>query len=84
MAIDTEQKRWSMLALANGPVRSHVFNPSTSGLVSVEKITLLQHYGGIAWDDPTPVTGRIMSSLVGFGGLGGHGGIAGISGGLAG
>ena len=39
MAVDTEAKRWSMLAFANGPVRSHVFNPDTNGLVSIEKIT---------------------------------------------
>jgi len=56
MAIDSEPKRWSMLALANGPVRTHVFNPDTSGLVSVEKITVLQQYGGIAWDNPSPAT----------------------------
>ena len=56
MAIDTEAKRWSMLALANGPVRTHVFNPATSGIVSIEKITLLQQYGGIAWDNPAAST----------------------------
>ncbi len=48
MAIDTEAKRWSMLALCSGS-RTHVFNPDTSGLSSIEKITVLQHYGGIAW-----------------------------------
>ena len=57
MAIDSEQKRWSMLALANGPVRTHVFNPATSGLSSIEKITVLLQYGGIAWSDPSPPSG---------------------------
>jgi hypothetical protein len=53
-----------MLALANGPVRSHVFNPDTSGLVSIEKITLLQHYGGIAWDNPiAPTASKPPSGL---------------------
>jgi hypothetical protein len=52
-----------MLALANGPVRTHVFNPSTSGLVSIEKITVLQYYGGIAWDNPSPATGGYTGSL---------------------
>jgi hypothetical protein len=55
MAIDSEPKRWSMLAFA-GPMRTHVFNPDTSGLVSIEKITVLQHYGGIAWDNPVAST----------------------------
>lgn len=49
MAVDTEPKRWSMLALSSGAVPSHVFNPETSGLSSIEKITVLQHYGGIEW-----------------------------------
>jgi len=52
MALDTEAKRWSMLALCSGAVPSHVFNPDTSGLVSIEKITVLQKYGGITWDSP--------------------------------
>jgi hypothetical protein len=48
-----------MLAMSSGIVPSHVFNPDISGLVSIEKITVLQHYGGIAWDggggaSPTP------------------------------
>lgn len=84
MAIDSEAKRWSMLAMASNPVRTHVFNPDTSGLVSIEKITTLLHYGGNAWDDPTPVTGRIMSSMAYRGGLASGGGIAGSGGGLAG
>ena len=83
MAVDSEQKRWSMLALANGPMRTHVFNPATSGLSSIEKITVLQQYGGIAWSDPSPPSGRIMSSLARYGGLAGSGGIAGPHGGLA-
>ena len=53
MTVDTEAKRWSMMALATGPVRTHVFNPDTSGLVSIEKITVLQQYGGIAWNNPS-------------------------------
>ena len=57
MAINSEQKRWSMLALANGPMRTHVFNPATSGLSSIEKITVLLQYGGIAWSDPSPPSG---------------------------
>jgi hypothetical protein len=84
MAVDSEPKRWSMLALAGGSIPSHVFNPDTSGLVSIEQITVLQKYGGNAWDDPTPVTGRVMSSLAGLGGLAARGGIAGYGGGLAG
>ena len=58
MAVDSEQKRWSMLALANGPVRTHVFNPATSGLSGIEKITVLQYYGGIAWASPVVGGGR--------------------------
>ena len=54
MALDTEAKRWSMLATSSGIVPSHVFNPDTSGLVSIEQITVLQHYGGIAWDGAAP------------------------------
>ena len=58
MAIDTEQKRWSMLAFASNPIRTHVFNPATSGLSSIEKITALLYYGGNAWDSPVaPVVG---------------------------
>ncbi len=57
MAIDTEAKRWSMLAHASSPPRTVVFNPDTSGLVSIEKITVLQYYGGNAWDDPVIVIG---------------------------
>lgn len=81
MAVDSEPKRWSMLALASGVARTHVFNPETSGLVSIEKITVLQHYGGIAW--ASPAGGRIMSSLAYYGGLAAKGGIAGQGGGLA-
>ncbi len=84
MAVDSEPKRWSMLAMAGGPLRTHVFNPDTSGLVSIEKITVLGYYGGNAWDDPSAPTGRIMGSIAGKGGLAGHGGIAGRSGGMAG
>jgi len=57
VALNTEAKRWSMLAMASNPVRTHVFNPATSGLVSIEKITVLQYYGGISWDSPVAVTG---------------------------
>mgnify|MGYP000185688480 CR=1 FL=1 len=52
MAIDTEGKRWSMLGMASGIGRNIVFNPSTSGLVSIEKITTLKYYGGNAWNNP--------------------------------
>ncbi len=83
MAVDTEAKRWSMLALASGAVPSHVFNPDTSGLVSIEQITVLQKYGGIAWSNPSPPSGRVMSSLTRHGGLASAGGIAGKGGGLA-
>ncbi len=61
MALDTEPKRWSMLALCSGAVPSHVFNPDTSGLVSIEKITVLQHYGGIAWSGAAPAV--IMNQI---------------------
>ena len=60
MAIDTEAKRWSMLAMASSPIRTHVFNPDTSGLSSIEKITVLQYYGGIAWANPSGITIPIM------------------------
>lgn len=53
MAIDTEAKRWSMLAAASGISGNIVFKPDTSGLVSIEKITTLRYYGGIAWDNPS-------------------------------
>lgn len=53
MAIDTESKRWSMLAHAGNPLRVIVFNPDTSGLFDIEKTTVLQYYGGIAWDAPS-------------------------------
>lgn len=56
MAVDTEAKRWSMMAMGSNPVRTHLFNPSTSGLVSIEKITVLQYYGGIAWANPSGVS----------------------------
>lgn len=64
MAIDSEAKRWSMLALASSPPRTIVFNPDTSGVVSIERITVLQKYGGIAWDAPvapSPVPFMSMS-----------------------
>jgi len=64
MAVDSEQKRWSMLALSSGAVPSHVFNPETSGLSSIEKITVLQHYGGISWEGPD-VTAPILSNPTG-------------------
>ena len=72
MAVDSEAKRWSMLAMASGPVRSHVFNPATAGLSSTEKITVLQHYGGIAFDAPAAATGsdvyrRLTSVIRGLG-----------------
>ena len=62
MAVDSEQKRWSMLAFASNPIRTHVFNPATSGLSSIEKITTLQYYGGNAWDGPValPSTDEIF------------------------
>ena len=63
MAVDSEAKRWSMMAMAGNPVRTHLFNPSTSGLVSIEKITLLQYYGGNAWDTPVVISGgRILAT----------------------
>ena len=58
MAVDTEPKRWSMLAFASGTGRNIVFNPETSGLVSIEQITTLKYYGGIAWDTPAAPAGR--------------------------
>ena len=61
MALDSEPKRWSMLAMASGAGRNMVFNPDTSGLVSVEKITILRHYGGIAWGSPTTTVGSLLS-----------------------
>jgi len=67
---DTEVKRWSMLAWANGPVRTHVFNPDTSGLVSIEKITTLLHYGGIAWDNPVASTASKPPSGLALMGMG--------------
>jgi hypothetical protein len=51
-SIDSEPKRWSMLAHANNPVRSLVFNPETSGLSSLEKTTVLTYYGGNTWSSP--------------------------------
>ena len=53
MAIDSESKRWNMLALSGNPVRTVVFNPDTSGVSAIEKTTLLQYYGGNAWDSPS-------------------------------
>ena len=61
MAVDSEAKRWSMLAFASGPVRSHVFNPETSGVVSIERITVLQYYGGVAWTASTYFAGAVAS-----------------------
>lgn len=49
MAVDSEQKRWAMLGFASGVGRNIVFNPATSGLSSIEKITVLKYYGGISW-----------------------------------
>ena len=71
MSVDSEPKRWSMLAMAGGPVRSHVFNPDTSGLVSIEKITVLQYYGGNAWSNPSgfQVAWAININSVHYGGL---------------
>ena len=59
-----------MLAFCSGAVPSHVFNPDTSGLVSIEKITVLQKYGGIAWDSPAgaqPATPPSGLALLGIG-----------------
>jgi len=70
MAVDSEPKRWSMLAFANGPGRSLVFNPDTSGLVSIEKITTLLHYGGIAWDNPIASTASKPPSALALMGMG--------------
>ena len=53
MAIDTEAKRWNMLAHAGNPIRSIVFNPDTSGVSAIEKTTLLLYYGGNTWDSPS-------------------------------
>lgn len=60
MAIDTEAKRWSMLNVAAGPAaHAQVFNPDTSGLVFIERATVLKLYGGNAFDPAviTPVYG---------------------------
>ena len=72
MAVDTEAKRWSMLAFASGPARTHVFNPDTSGLVSIEKVTVLQHYGGNVWDNPAAPSFKVayavgLNNLIGGG-----------------
>jgi len=71
MAVDSEAKRWSMLAFANGPIRTHVFNPDTSGLVSIEKITTLLHYGGISWANPSgfQAAWANRSNYIHYGGL---------------
>lgn len=48
MALDSEAKRWSMLQIAGGPsYYPFVFNPDTSGVVAIERATLLKLYGGI-------------------------------------
>lgn len=52
MAIDSEAKRWSMMAMSGNPIRILVCNPDTSGLSAIERATVLQCYGGIGWDDP--------------------------------
>lgn len=72
MAITTEAQRWSMLGAASGIGRNIVFNPNSSGLVSIEKITILKHYGGISWDNPTPVVGSLLSMndrMINYGGF---------------
>jgi len=48
MALDTQPKRWGMLRVANGPVPSHLINPTGSDFDSVaERLTVLGMYGGL-------------------------------------
>lgn len=67
MAVDTEAKRWSMLQICAGPsTYATVFNPDTSGLVAIERATVLKLYGGIQF------TGEIVAPARKPGGVGGR------------
>ena len=59
MAIDSEPKRWAMHARAvGGPaIRNTVFNPDTSGLVAIERATVLRFGGTVAFASPTAIVG---------------------------
>ena len=67
MAIDSEAKRWGMLNVASGPGRALVFNPDTSGLVAIERATVLKLYGGNAFD------AAVITPVYGWGGRSGIG-----------
>ena len=58
MAITTEAQRWAIHALASGgpAIRNTVFNPETSGVVAIERATVLRICGSVAWANPTPST----------------------------
>ncbi len=78
MAIDSKEKRAAVLGVARPWMRDllPIATPDEEWRLNVGHA-----YGGNAL---SAGTGRIMSSLAGFGGLASQGGIAGPKGGLAG
>ncbi len=81
MAVDTREKRMSMLNFGAGSHLHVTFE--VDGAVDLDdRQHLLDCYSGVAFG--SPAAGRIMSSSAGAGGLAGLGGLAGPGGGLAG
>ncbi len=81
MAVDTRQKRFSMM---NFGVGQHFMTlPEADGAIDADdRAHFLTLYSGITL--AAPGGGRIMSSLVGPGGLVQQGGLGGFGGGLVG
>lgn len=68
MAVDTEKKRWGMMAFGGGVHTHAVINPTGSDMDAAERASLLGLYGGIALDAPVAPGGpasRLM--LMGMG-----------------
>jgi len=83
VSIDSKAKRMSMLSFASPLAWQHHFE--VDGAVDGDdRAHLLHLFGGNTLNNPSPPTGRVMSSLAGSGGLASRGGIAGSGGGLAG
>ena len=80
MAIDTRQKRFSMLNF--GSISSDILFEADGTVDDDDKIVLLDMYSGNAL--AMPLTGGLLGSLVHHGGQIGKGGIIGRHGGMVG
>ena len=64
MAIDSESKRWAMHAFASGIGRNTAFNPDTSGLVAIERATVLRHCGTVPFGQPVITVSTVENMVI--------------------